>query len=479
MKSLAKNSLYNVAYQTISLTFPLITSIYISRILLEDGIGRVAYAQNVASYFLTVAVLGFPAYGIREIAKVKNSKTEKNKAFTEMFLINAVSTMIATAAYLVLIFRANAFRCDLPLYLSAGLQVFLNLFGIDWLYQGEEEYAYITKRNLFIKIVSIIAMLFLVRSREDYVLYALISSLGVAGNNLFNVAHAHKYVHFDFKDIHISKHLKPLFLLTMAGFFGNIYNKIDITMLGIMASEATVGFYSNAHKIILILVSCCQAISAVFLPRLSYYYKNDREQLNALVSKGTDILLLICIPAMVGVAFVAKDIIVLLYGETFAPAGVTLMYFAPLIIIRPLGDLLCYQLLICSGHEGKRIPAYIVASILNVILNACLIPRLSENGAAIASVITELFVNTVQLYYTVKIVHLKMSKTHLQKVLVATIIMVGVIVLLDNIELAAPAFTAFAILGGAAAYFAVLCLLKDEYIRIMEDFAKSMVKRNK
>lgn len=84
MKSLAKNSIYNIIYQTISLVFPLITSVYISRILLEDGVGKVAYAQNVASYFLSFAALGFPAYGIREIAKVRDNQIEKNKAFTEM-----------------------------------------------------------------------------------------------------------------------------------------------------------------------------------------------------------------------------------------------------------------------------------------------------------------------------------------------------------------------------------------------------------
>lgn len=59
MKSLAKNSIYNIIYQTISLVFPLITSVYISRILLEDGVGKVAYAQNVASYFCPLLRLAF------------------------------------------------------------------------------------------------------------------------------------------------------------------------------------------------------------------------------------------------------------------------------------------------------------------------------------------------------------------------------------------------------------------------------------
>ena len=62
MKSLAKNSFYNIIYQVLNLLFPLVTSVYVSRIIFEDGIGKVAYAQNITSYFVTLALLGFPAY---------------------------------------------------------------------------------------------------------------------------------------------------------------------------------------------------------------------------------------------------------------------------------------------------------------------------------------------------------------------------------------------------------------------------------
>lgn len=470
MKSLAKNSIYNIIYQTISLVFPLITSVYISRILLEDGVGKVAYAQNVASYFLSFAALGFPAYGIREIAKVRDNQIEKNKAFTEMLAISAVSTTLSTASYLLLIVSVASFRNELALYICSGLLIFFNLINIDWLYQGEEEYRYITGRNLVIKILSIIAMILFVRSKSDYCLYALISSLGSAGNNLFNILHAHKYVKLDLKNLHLKKHIKPLLILTLAGFFGNIYNKIDITMLGSMATEASVGYYSNAHKIILILVSCCQAISVVFLPRLSYYYKNDKKRLDSLVSKGIDVLLSISMPALMGVFLLAQNVIVLLYGNNFAPAGVTLAVFAPLIIIRPLGDLLCYQLLICSGNEEKRIPAYIAASILNIGLNACLIPRIGENGAAIASVITELFVNTIQLHYTIRIVKLKIDTTHILKTATATLIMSAGVLLVKALNVGQMFTIVISVFLGMLLYFSVLVLLKDTFATDAKNF---------
>lgn len=71
--SIAKNGVFNVIYNVANILFPLIISMYVSRILMPDGIGQVSYAQNIASYFVTFASLGIPTLGIREIAKVNQA----------------------------------------------------------------------------------------------------------------------------------------------------------------------------------------------------------------------------------------------------------------------------------------------------------------------------------------------------------------------------------------------------------------------
>lgn len=73
-KSLAKNSIYNIIYTVANILFPFATSIYVSRILLPAGVGKVASAQNIASYFITIAALGLPSYGVREFAKIREKK---------------------------------------------------------------------------------------------------------------------------------------------------------------------------------------------------------------------------------------------------------------------------------------------------------------------------------------------------------------------------------------------------------------------
>ena len=50
--------------------FPLISYPYVARILGKVGVGKVAFAASVITYFTMFAQLGIPTYGIRACAKV-------------------------------------------------------------------------------------------------------------------------------------------------------------------------------------------------------------------------------------------------------------------------------------------------------------------------------------------------------------------------------------------------------------------------
>ena len=48
---LFQNSVYNVIYKLLDALFPLVSAAYLGRVLMSDGVGKVAYAQNIAQYF--------------------------------------------------------------------------------------------------------------------------------------------------------------------------------------------------------------------------------------------------------------------------------------------------------------------------------------------------------------------------------------------------------------------------------------------
>lgn len=463
-KSLAKNSIYNIMYTVANILFPFVTSIYVSRILLPVGVGKVASAQNIVSYFVTLAALGLPSYGVREFAKVRDNKAERDKLFTELLLLNIISTTLAVVGFFVLVFINAGFNGEWALYGACGLAIFFNYLNIDWMYKGLEEYGYITGRSLAIKGISLLALFLFVKTRQDYVAYALISSLATGGNNVFNVIYARKFVKIRLSGIKLIKHLKPVLLIACIIFLSSIYNKIDVTMLNMMATDESVGYYSYAQKTVNMVLTMANAVTAALLPRLSYYYDNDREGFYRLLDKGFQILCFMTLPLAVGMALVAPQAVEFLYGEAFEPAVLTIRLMCPLILIKGFGDLFCYQLVYSTKSEKIILPASASASVINIITNAALIPTLLQNGAVIASVFSELVTNAVQFIYMKKKVKFTINMKALAKGLISTAVMTLSVYIIMQFKLQNTIGLILEILCGVIAYTAVNLVMKNTLI---------------
>ena len=472
MNKIIKNSFFNAIYTFLNVAFPLVTSMYVSRVLQPVGVGMVSYAQTTVTYFVVFASSGMSIYALREFSKAREDRERRNKVFTELFIINTITTTIACVLYVSMILSFEGFRKELLLYCSAGLLIVFQFINIDWMYQGLEHYGYITARSFCIKLISLIMVFVFVKDKNDYVIYALISSAAIGGNNIFNIINARKYVKFS-KNVSLKQHLSPIFFVVAAVYLSDIYNKVDITMLGIITQKANVGYYSYAHKTVDIITMICVAITTVLMPRLSLLYETDREKFEKIVDMGIKALVFITLPVYSGIMILASQAVVIMYGESFAPAAETVRILAAMILIKPLANLLCYQLMICTGNEKKRLPAFAAAVVINITLNSFMIPMWQHNGAAIASVISELTVNVIQLFIIVKTVKFSFKNITNLKSVIAAAVMTPVVLLtpllFDNIYLQLFVTTAV----GIVVYFLMGILMKNELIFILFNSVKS------
>lgn len=465
-KSISFNAIFNILYRVLNAIFPVISIMYISRILMASGVGQVSYAQNIASYFIVFATLGMPLYGTREIAKVRDNRDMTNRLFSELFVINFISTITCTILYIILIMIIPVFREQVNLYLACGLSIFFNLINVDWFYQGQEEYVYIAIRNVIIKIVSLVLLFVFVRNTNDYITYALISSLAIGGNYIFNIVNIRKYVKFQISHLYLRKHLKPVFILGISIIAMDLYNKIDITMLKIWCSDSDIGYYNNAQKVVYLGITLSTAISAVFLPRLSYYFVRDRDAYDELLSKGLKVVLFFTVPCFIGVLQISNNLIPLLFGDAFESAVITTKILSVLIFIRSIGDLVCYQVIVTSGQDKKFIIPYFLATGVNIILNFFLIPVTAQNGAAIASIISEVLVNFLLFFTALKVIKIKISLKYCMTILCSTICMAGGILIIDG-KFHSPFLNLCSqVITGILIYFTVNFLLKNEIFSI-------------
>ena len=89
----------NMILTVSTLLFPLITFPYVSRVLLVEANGKLAFAASVMNYFTMAASLGLPTYGVRVCAKVREDKDKLSKTVQELLIINVIVTAVTFAVF--------------------------------------------------------------------------------------------------------------------------------------------------------------------------------------------------------------------------------------------------------------------------------------------------------------------------------------------------------------------------------------------
>ena len=465
-KSLKSNSFFYLIYSVINVLFPFVTAIYVARVLLPSGIGQVETARNLVQYFSILAFLGIPTYGLREISKARYDKDKLNKLFSELFIINTISTAFFGILYLTVILSVPIYRSNLPLYLIVGISIFINFFNISWLYEGLEKFKFISIRNIVFKLVTFGLLILLVREETDYIKYAIITIVGTTGNYLLDFMLAPTKVRFTFKGLSIKRHIKSVLFLATVNLAIELYSLVDVTMLGIMTTDETVAFYSYGLKIYKIVLQVVNSFTMVLVPRIAIYYKTgQKDDFNNLLTRTLRIIWMIAIPAIVGIWFVSDYIMVMMYGDAYIESSYILKILSFNLIISPTGYLLGSRVMLVTGNENKMIIPVGTGAIVNIALNSLLINFLGHKGAAIASVTSEVVVLIVYLLLSHKKFKIENDfRTTLIKVISSSLIMAGVLFGCTFIPANALIRTIIQIVAAVLTYGICLIVMKEKLI---------------
>ena len=388
IRSVKYNVVMNMILTTSSFIFPLITVPYVSRVIGPSGMGAISWAQTFVSYFSLVAVLGINAYGIREVAKVRDDREKLSVLTQELMTILIISTAITYAVFLVMTFTIPKACEDEPLMLIFSLSIWLTTCGINWFYQGIEQYGYITARNLIFKVLGLILMFAFVHQASDYRIYAIILIIGSTGSNLFNLIRLHKYVHFNLhRKLCLRRHFKPMFSFTISSISSGMYGQLDMLFLGFIGTNVAMGLYQLVSKIRNIAGSAVNSVGSVMLPRLSYYesQENGHGKTAQLVAKNLNFLFIVGLLFIAGIVICADPIILILGGNQYLGARTALMVISTTILFSPINTILS-QYIIARGQERLYAIINLAGLLIGVILCIVLIPKFGIVGAASASV---------------------------------------------------------------------------------------------
>ena len=394
--STKKNVVYNVAYRVFSVLLPLVTAPYLSDKTGTDGIGLYSGAWAMSELFCLVAMLGLADYGVRAIAQVRDEREKLDRTFSgiwQMQLLVAGVTLLFWFGY-VFLFAGE----EKTIALHMTMMSVSCLCNFEWCLMGLDQFRTIALRNTFVKIAAAISAFIFVKSIDDLWIYGFVWSLATLLGNLSCAATLKgrvSYRRVSMKETLV--HLRPCAVLFISVAAVSVYRKMDKVMVFNIAGKDQNGLYENAEKIVYCLSGFISAIGTVMMPRIvSLQKKGETEKIARNIDRSMNLILCMVSAMAFGLAAVADRFAPLFFTEKFRYSGTLMAPLGFTLIMIGFANVIRTQVVLPQKRDHIFVKSVCAGAVVNLIVNACLIPSMESMGAVVGTLLAEMTVPVVQ-----------------------------------------------------------------------------------
>ncbi|MHA7272354.1 flippase [Arthrobacter sp. TMT4-20] len=381
-----------MAQQFVTLGATGATSVILARTLSVEEFGIFSYAVTLASIGTTVVTAGLSGLAIRALVEDKKLQPE---TMTSLILIREFFGFFAFCILLGVAFSSGD---DLVFESSALALAVLFARGFDateYWFQARVE----SGKTAPIRIGVVLAMLLLrgvlAFSGVDltwfvflYVVEGVLVSIGLfirfrtAGGRL-------KFSSGTLSGT--TSLLKDSWILLLSGIAGQVNSRGDILLLQLLTGSASVGLYASAARISEVFYFLPAVFMTALMPGLiSARRAGTPGAYQRQLQRSYDLAFWIGALISLGLFLLGPWVIAVLFGESYAPAGVVLQIHVlalPFVFMAAVYS----KWIIIEGFLLASLWRHLLGAILNILLNLMLIPQLGIVGAAWASVASYFF----------------------------------------------------------------------------------------
>lgn len=393
-----KNYLYNAGYQILNMIIPLITVPYISRVLGAHDVGINEYTNSWVTFFFLMGQMGITLYGNREVAYHRDDLYKRSQTFWGVETLQLLTVSSAFVLYLVAVFLfSTTFK---EFFLLQAIWIIATGVDISWYFMGLEEFRITVVRNTLVKIASLILIFTVVKTSNDLGKYILILGASQLVGNLTLWPYLRgNIVWVSIKKWHPFKHFYPSLLLFIPTITTQVYLVLNRLMLGRMSTQADLGNFGQADKIVKFVLAVVTATGTVMLPHVANKFaKGDIKGVRNSLYSSFNFVSAIAIPMMFGLMAIAKKFGPWFLGREFVLAGSVIFLEAPIILLIAWSNVTGTQYLMPVNRVKEYTTSVTIGALSNVIFNFVLIGKYGANGAAIATVGSEFLVTASQLW---------------------------------------------------------------------------------
>jgi len=406
-QTIFKNTFWLSFSEVITRLLGLFLFIYVANILGATEYGKFAFALSVV-YILNIFYgLTSPQIITKEIAQDKEKVKEMSAIFSLKIILGLASLILVIASLFFVSHDPVVREVIIILAIYNLLNSFMETIWAFFRAKQKMEYEFLMKVSQTIVFVSLGFFVILNYPSIINFSYAyLFSSLAIL---LVFLAIFHIKVQslkFSVDKPVWKKILSLSWPLALVSIFSTIYNQTDSVMLGFWGQITETGWYNASYRIIGVVLVPASLIALSFYPSISKSFKDSKEKFQKLWDYFLGIMISLAIPLVSGGMILAPKIINFVYDQSYFPS---ILSFRILIIMAGI-VILCtafQQMLVIVNQQRRFFWVVLAGTIINIILNSILIPKLSLYGAGIATVITNLIILIYSIILSVKYVPAK------------------------------------------------------------------------
>lgn len=489
-KSISKNIFFKLLLNIFNLIIPILIGPYALRVLGPENMGTVNFSQTIYGYFYIFAGFGVYQYGLREVSRVRDNKEKLSSVFTNLFIFTLITNIITVAIYVIFIHNSYYGSQTYVACMIMTFNLVANVFYIEWLNEALENFGFITIKTIVVRIIYVILLLTTVRTSDNLKEYMIVLVLYTLLNNLLSFIYIKRRIKFNFSNIKLKKHIKPMFLVVILSNANVLYTQLDRLMLGQFVSTVSVAYYATAQNISTMINTLLLTVITVTIPRLSNYVANDSdEEYLTLLDKISKLYFLFLFPASIGMFLLSKEIILLYGGSEYMASVPIMMVFSLYIISLGYDTILSNQVMYTRRKEKQQVKIIFIGGLINLLLNILLVVFGKYDGTT--AVATTLFANicviVMENIYVRKVLKVKFNIFSMDKLkyMFVSLLFIPVTFIIrqfignifESQELNAIVISLITVAVNGLIYFLVLFIIKDENLMEVKNKMLNKIKR--
>lgn len=391
-RKVAKNAMWMVAERIIQMIISLFVGVISARYLGPENYGTLNYGLALVTLFSSIAKLGLDNVIIKEYI---NKREQNGLILGSAFVLRMISGVLSIICILGYIAITNP--NDSIAFVTTLLQSFILIFEvfdlIDFWFQSQlkSKYVAIAKTIAYIVMSTYkIVLLVLGKSVEwfafatslEYIVILFILFIMYFKNGGQKLRCSLKYG-FNL--------LKQSYHFIISGLLVTLYTQMDKIMIGNYLDDSQVGLYSAATAISTMWGFIPNAIINSMRPTIYEAKEKEGKTYEKRLKQLYAIVFWCGILFSIGITIFSKFIITILYGQEYIGASSSLSIAVWSTTFAYLGT--ARGIWIVCENKNKYTKYYVLfGAIFNLISNAILIPFMGIEGAAIATLISQVIV---------------------------------------------------------------------------------------